>query len=48
MTTDENGKIRAGDEAELRRLSVVEFFIKAAIFKEMLDARLAQIKSIKK
>jgi hypothetical protein len=48
MTVDENGKIKAADEKELRRLSTEDFFIKLSIFQEMLDIRLSHTKSLTK
>jgi hypothetical protein len=48
MTVDENGKIKAADERELKRLSTEDFFIKLSIFQDMLDTRLSQSKSLTK
>lgn len=44
MTEDDNGRVRAGDEAELKAMWVEDFFIKLLVFKERLDKRLEQLK----
>lgn len=40
MTEDDNGRVRASDEMELRKMRVEEFFIKLAVFQERLKKRL--------
>lgn len=48
MTVDENGKIKAADERELKRLSTEDFFIKLSIFQNMMEIRLANTKTLTK
>lgn len=45
MTEDDNGRVRASDEAELKAMWVEEFFIKLLVFKERLEKRLEQTKA---
>lgn len=40
MTEDNNGRVRASDERELRSMSVEDFFIKLIVFQERLKKRL--------
>ncbi len=47
MTEDENGRIRASDEVILLKMTTDEFFLKLLVFKERLEAKVQQIKSIK-
>jgi len=47
MTEDENGRIRAHDESILKKMSTEEFFLKLLVFRERLESRVQQIKSIK-
>ena len=47
MTEDENSRIRANDEMILRKMNTEDFFIKLLVFKERLEAKVKQIKSIK-
>ena len=45
MTEDENGRIRANDEAELKKLSVEDFFMKLLVFEERIQERINKTKN---
>lgn len=47
MTEDDNGRLRVSEEDLLRRMNVDEFYMKLLVFKERLEAKVQQIKSIK-
>lgn len=47
MTEDDNGRLRVSEEDLLRRMNVEEFYMKLLVFKERLEAKVQQIKSIK-
>jgi len=44
MTEDQNGRIRANDEAELKKLSVQDFFMKLLVMEERMEQRIKQQK----
>lgn len=45
MTEDGNGRVRAGDEAELMALPIEEFFMKLLVFNERMEARIEAAKN---
>jgi len=46
LTEDDNGRVRPGEEKELMRLWIEDFFIKLSIFEERLKKKSEDLKNI--
>lgn len=47
MTEDDNGRVRPGEEKELMRLWIEDFFIKLSIFEERLKKKAEDLQNMR-